>query len=295
MNDNEFLLLDRLGVIRDTINKYGEENFYLSFSGGKDSTVLHHLLDMALPDNKIPRVFIDTGIEYNAIREFVKSINDDRIVFIRPNKNIRQTLEKVGYPFKSKEHARKVHEYQVRYILKPYLERYVYGEGRFSCPSQLRYQFTEDFKINISDNCCRELKKKPVAIYERETGRYIGITGMRASEGGSRIQLGCITTKGNKVHRFNPLIKVNNKWEQWFINEYNIELCRLYYPPYNFERTGCKGCPFNPLLESDLATMSLHKDMISERNQCEIIWKPVYDEYRRIGYRLKKEEQLKLL
>lgn len=57
MTENEFLLQDRLNVIRDTINKYGEENFYLSFSGGKDSTVVHHLLDMALPENKIPRVF----------------------------------------------------------------------------------------------------------------------------------------------------------------------------------------------------------------------------------------------
>ena len=64
MTENEFLLEDRIGVIRDTINKWGEENFYLSFSGGKDSTVVHHLLDMALPNNRIPRVFINTGIEY---------------------------------------------------------------------------------------------------------------------------------------------------------------------------------------------------------------------------------------
>lgn len=64
MEDYELTLFDRLNAIRDTINKYGEENFYLSFSGGKDSTVLHHLIDMALPNNKIPRVFINTGIEY---------------------------------------------------------------------------------------------------------------------------------------------------------------------------------------------------------------------------------------
>lgn len=31
-----------------------------------------------------------------------------------------------------------------------------------------------------------------------------------------------------------------------------------------------------------------------ERKQCEIIWKPVYDEYRRIGYRLEKEDEFKL-
>lgn len=64
MTENEFILQDRLGVIRDTINKYGEDNFYISFSGGKDSTVVHHLVDMALPENKIPRVFANTGIEY---------------------------------------------------------------------------------------------------------------------------------------------------------------------------------------------------------------------------------------
>lgn len=50
-------------MIRKTIEKYGEENFYISFSGGKDSTVLHHLIDEAIPGNKIPRVFINTGIE----------------------------------------------------------------------------------------------------------------------------------------------------------------------------------------------------------------------------------------
>lgn len=62
--NNDLILWDRLEAIKTTIQKYGEENFYLSFSGGKDSTVVHHLLDMALPENKIPRVYINTGIEY---------------------------------------------------------------------------------------------------------------------------------------------------------------------------------------------------------------------------------------
>ena len=62
MTDNEFLLQDRLQKIRQIINKYGEENFYISFSGGKDSTVLSALVDMAVPENKIPRVYANTGI-----------------------------------------------------------------------------------------------------------------------------------------------------------------------------------------------------------------------------------------
>lgn len=107
MEENEFLLQDRLGVIRDTINKYGEDNFYLSFSGGKDSTVIHHLVDMALPNNKIPRVYSNTGIEYNSIVKFVKELaeTDKRITIIKPSKNIKKTLEEYGYPFKSKVHS----------------------------------------------------------------------------------------------------------------------------------------------------------------------------------------------
>lgn len=70
--NNEFLLQDRLQKIRQIITKYGEEKFYISYSGGKDSTVLSHLIDMALPENKIPRVYANTGIEYRLILDFVE-------------------------------------------------------------------------------------------------------------------------------------------------------------------------------------------------------------------------------
>ncbi len=69
--DNEFLLQDRIQKIQQIISQYGEENFAMSFSGGKDSTVLSALIDMALPNNKIPRLYANTGIELNMIRDFV--------------------------------------------------------------------------------------------------------------------------------------------------------------------------------------------------------------------------------
>lgn len=112
MTENEYLLFDRLEVIKNTIAKYGEDNFYLSFSGGKDSTVVHHLVDMAIPDNKIPRVFSNTGIEYKAIVEFVEEIADDRFVILKPHKNITKTLDKVGYPFKSKLYSQHYETYR---------------------------------------------------------------------------------------------------------------------------------------------------------------------------------------
>ena len=112
--DNELLLFDRIQVIQATNQKFDlEHDAYLSFSGGKDSTILHYLLDQALPNNQIPRVFIDTGIEYTMIREFVMGLakNDPRFVIIKPSKPIRQTLESVGYPFKSKEHSLRVEQF----------------------------------------------------------------------------------------------------------------------------------------------------------------------------------------
>ena len=73
MTENEFLLADRIQKIKSMNELYNlEENAYISYSGGKDSTVLSHLIDEALPDNKIPRVYFNTGIEYLMIVSFVE-------------------------------------------------------------------------------------------------------------------------------------------------------------------------------------------------------------------------------
>lgn len=73
MTENEFLLADRIQKIQSMNNLYDlEQNAYISYSGGKDSTVLSHLIDEALPNNKIPRVYLNTGIEYLMIVSFVE-------------------------------------------------------------------------------------------------------------------------------------------------------------------------------------------------------------------------------
>ena len=101
MTENEFILFDRLEVIRKTIGKYGEDKFYISFSGGKDSTVLHYIIDEALPENKIPRVYINTGIEYNDILKFVREMqkSDERIQIVNSNIHIPSMLKKIWIPF----------------------------------------------------------------------------------------------------------------------------------------------------------------------------------------------------
>jgi 3'-phosphoadenosine 5'-phosphosulfate sulfotransferase (PAPS reductase)/FAD synthetase len=100
---------------------------------------------------------------------------------------------------------------------------------------------------------------------------------------------------GKKLKKFQPLAVISKDWEEWFIEKYNVKICDIYYPPYNFKRTGCKGCPFALNLQKELDT--LEKYYPKERKQCEIVWKPVYDEYRRLGYRLKdkKTKQMSIL
>ena len=73
MTENEFILADRVQKIKSINELYDlENNAYISFSGGKDSTVLHYLIDEALPGNRIPRVYINTGIEYRAVVQYVE-------------------------------------------------------------------------------------------------------------------------------------------------------------------------------------------------------------------------------
>lgn len=112
------LLQDRLDKVREVINTHGEGNFYIAFSGGKDSAILSRLIDLALTDNKIPRVFFHTGIEYTETVNFILELSktDPRIVTVRSGVNIRQMLEENGYPFKSKEHSHKLAVYREKGI-----------------------------------------------------------------------------------------------------------------------------------------------------------------------------------
>lgn len=92
--------------IREWIDEYGSDGVYVSFSGGKDSTALLHLIRTQFPYYDIPAVFIDTGLEYPEIKEFVKTV--DNVTVVRPEMNFRQVIKKYGYPFFSKTIAHNV-------------------------------------------------------------------------------------------------------------------------------------------------------------------------------------------
>lgn len=293
--DNDFILEDRLAKIQQIIYKYGVDNFFISFSGGKDSCVLSSLIDLALPNNNIPRVFADTGIELNLIRDFVYSLslNDNRFVIIKPSTPIKKTLDLYGYPFKSKNHSHVLDIFQrngVTYGVSCYLGLTTPKSGiertrNHLCPKLLKYQFSDTCcSLRVSDKCCFYLKKLPIHKWQVLNNKPYSILGVRREEGGQRENSKCLAFSGKSLKAFQPLVVITQDWEDWFINTYNVSICNIYKPPYNFERTGCKGCPFNINLQHELDILQIY--FPNERKQCEIIWKPVYKEYRRLGYRL---------
>ena len=76
----------------------------ISFSGGKDSTVLTDLVHGMYPD--VPLVFANTGLEYPEIQKFARDAGAE---FVRPKMSFSEVISQYGYPIISKEVAEAIH------------------------------------------------------------------------------------------------------------------------------------------------------------------------------------------
>lgn len=110
--------------IAEWVDEFGVDGVYVSFSGGKDSTVLLTIARQMHPD--IKAVFVNTGLEYPEIVRFVKSW--DNVDILRPKKNFKKVISEYGYPFISKEISERV------YYAKRYLTWYM-EQGKLDRPT----------------------------------------------------------------------------------------------------------------------------------------------------------------
>lgn len=139
--------------IRTWVNEFGTDGVYISFSGGKDSTVLLDIVRKIYPD--IVAVFIDTGLEYPEIRDFVRTF--DNVEWIKPKMNFRQVLEKYGYPFISKEVSHKV-----GCVMKNKDSKYAKffdGSMKSSMYNCENWKFLLDAPFKLECKCCDVMKK----------------------------------------------------------------------------------------------------------------------------------------
>lgn len=91
--------------IREAVDRYGIDGLYQSHSGGKDSCVLEHLIARVVGENRIEKVFSNTGLEYPEIQAFMR---EKGATIIRPKKQFAEIISEHGYPFISKEVAERV-------------------------------------------------------------------------------------------------------------------------------------------------------------------------------------------
>lgn len=89
--------------VRNWVGEFGEDGVYLSFSGGKDSTVLGHIIREVCGYKNIPFVFVDVPTQYPELKEFAKTF--DKLVILKPKISFAEVCEKYGFPMISKEVA----------------------------------------------------------------------------------------------------------------------------------------------------------------------------------------------
>ena len=308
MNKNELIMLQALPLeikvaksklrIRQWVDYYGEENVYISFSGGKDSTVLLDLVRSEYPN--IEAVFVDTGLEYPEIKQFVKSF--DNVKILRPKMTFKQVIETYGYPMVSKEQANYLDD--IRNGTEYMKIRRLEGDekGRFKLSNKYRYLINAPF--NISSKCCNVMKKAPVKLYEKETGK-VPFIGTMADESLLRLQTylknGC-----NAFESKRPLSTPIGFWTQQDILEYiynnNLEIASVYgdvvkenniFKTTGCSRTGCIFCGFGVHLEKGVNRYQLlEKTHPQLHNYCmnNLGFKEVC-EYMNIEYKNKKGDK----
>ncbi len=233
--------------------EFWDGNIYVSFSGGKDSTVLLHLVRSLYPE--VPAVFVDTGLEYPEIKEFVKTV--ENVITIRPKISFKEVIKEYGYPVISKEVARCIHYAKQRsnWALNKLEGKDTRGNQNVYCQRMKKWKYLIDAPFKTSEKCCQIMKKEPFKHFEEETGLK-SILGTMASEGFQR-QTGYLKTGCNAFEIDKPRSTPLGFWKVQdilqYIYENQINIAKVYgdvilskgkYRTTGVRRTGCMFCMF---------------------------------------------------
>lgn len=246
--------------IREWVEYYGEDGVYVSFSGGKDSTVLLDIVRKMYPG--IEAVFVNTGLEYPEIVDFVKRF--DNVTILRPKKNFRQVLTEYGYPVISKEVSAAIEQAKQTPGGSKYQRLHGTSDSGFDFS---RYLFLEDAPFKISDRCCKTMKKNPANTIKKAkfTGTMAQESKLRES---SWLRFGC-NSFDSKHPNSSPISFWTNNDILTYIHTHNLSIASVYgdvvpddkgqlpgqtniydmlgeYQGCKFKTTGCErtGCMF---------------------------------------------------
>lgn len=254
----------------------------VSFSGGKDSTLVLKMVEELGWKNKVKVVFFDTRMEYQAIYDFVEKKKQEGWIIetTYPEKPAPLIYKEFGVPCKSKKASELIsrlqrHNFDFKndtykdreYLLNKYPKcrvaiRWLVGDyTMIKCPKWLKRRLVLGLDFKIANKCCEYLKKKPVYIYNKLNNIKLSLIGIRQAEGGVRTEhyKGCIFR--DKIHnniKFFPLFYFTNEDVVEIIKHKNIEISRAY-TIYGLDRTGCVGCPFGANYKEELAILEKYE------------------------------------
>lgn len=251
--------------IREWVSYYGEDGVYVSFSGGKDSTVLLHIVREMYPD--IEAVFVNTGLEYPEIQKFVKTF--DNVTILRPKMRFDEVLKTKGYPILSKEISNTVRGaresikkgvYSLR-LCQLGVEQDEYGglidSGKYDYKTaiknskflKIKYKPLVDADFLISEQCCDVMKKAPLKKFEKQTGK-VPILATMAEESMSRetawLKNGC-NAFDSKDAKSTPMSFWTEQDVLQYIKQYNLPIASVYgdvvyaEQPDQLRFDGCEG------------------------------------------------------
>ena len=226
--------------------KIDPEEYYLSYSGGKDSHFLLWFIREYMDEQRIPIVGVNTSFEIPEIRDRIIKNSD---VVLKPALGRWEIKEQYGIPCFSKQQDEYIHRYQCGNRSQNTMKAVMGQNTIFNLNKKARTILLSGELHKVSNKCCYYNKELPMIRYGRETGRK-AIIGTRQGESKTRKAKynKCLTAKGN----FTPLYDFSDELIDGLYQEYGIEIPKCY----NYlSRTGCGGCPYGRNIEMELALL----------------------------------------
>lgn len=261
----------------DTFSPY--KRIMVSISGGADSDVMLDMIErIGYPKGAVRYVFFNTGIEFQATKDHIKSLEKKYGITIEERKAkmpVAIACKRYGVPFLSKrisDYMSRLQNHGFQWEDEPY---YVLSERYPNCQGALKWWcnewgdgsqaninrrlFLKEFiianppKFKISDKCCQKSKKDTANEFEKEFNPDLNVQGVRKAEGGQRATAykSCFDDNSFGCSRMRPLFWFSNDDKNKYCDTFNVNHSECY-TKYGLRRTGCACCPFGRDFEHEL-------------------------------------------